>query len=88
MAWLKVSFPAVSKVTEVLVSVDLARFTEGGFAEREPPVFFGDTFVAFCFFMDSSVDIPRPNGASIAGGKTTVNQRRATWTTTDVLRCV
>jgi hypothetical protein len=78
MAWLKVSFPAVSKVAEALVLVGLARLAASGFAERGSPVFFAEAFLAFGFFIELSVDISRANGASIAGGITTVNQRRAT----------
>jgi hypothetical protein len=88
MAWLKVSFPTLSKVAEALVPVGLACLAGSGFAERGSPVFFAEAFLAFGFFIESSVDIARPNGASIAGGTTTVNQRRATWNTADVFRCV
>jgi hypothetical protein len=78
MAWLKVSFPTVSNVEEASVPVDLARLAASGFAELGSPVFFAEAFLAFSFFIESSVDIARANGASIAGGTTTVNQRRAT----------
>jgi hypothetical protein len=88
MAWLKVSFPAVCKVTDALVPVGLTRLAASGFAERDSPVFFAEAFLTFGFFIESSVDVARPNGASIAGGTTSVNQRRATWTTVDVLRGV
>jgi hypothetical protein len=73
MAWLKVSFPAVSKMTEALVPVRLARLTASGFADRGSPVFFAEALLAFGFFIESPIDIARPNGASIAGAPTTVN---------------
>lgn len=84
MAWLKVSFPSVSKVTEAFVPVCLARLAASAFAERGPPEFFAEVFLAFGFFIGLSVDVARPDGASIAGGPTTVNLRRTTWPTADV----
>jgi hypothetical protein len=51
MAWLKVSFPSVSKVTEAFVPVCLARLAASAFAERGPPEFFAEVFLAFGFFI-------------------------------------
>jgi hypothetical protein len=51
MAWLKVSFPTISKVAEASVRVGVARLAASGFAERGSPVFFADAFRALGFFM-------------------------------------
>jgi len=45
MAWLKVSFPPVSKVTEALIPVWLARLAASVFAKRGPPGFFAVVFL-------------------------------------------
>ena len=60
MAWLKVSFPAESKVTEALVPVRVLRLAASGVAERGTAVFFAEAFLAFGFFIESPVDGPRP----------------------------
>ena len=69
---------------EALVPVRLARLAASVFAERRSPGFFAENFLAFGVFIGSSVDAARPDGASIAGGPTTVNLRRTTWPTADV----
>jgi hypothetical protein len=80
MAWLKVSFPAGSEVMEALVPVRLARLAASFFAERGPAEFFAEIFLVFGFVIKSSVDVARPNGASIAVEPATVNLHRAVWT--------
>jgi hypothetical protein len=73
MAWLKVSFPAVSKDADALVPVGPARLAASGLLEGGPPVFFTEAFFAFGFLIDPSDDISRPNGArhrsALAQGK-------------------
>src|SRR5271156_687412 len=75
MAWLKVSFPSVSRGGEALVSRSLARLAPVRFAKRSSLAFFTELFVAFNFFIGPSVQIARPNGASIVGAMAPVKSK-------------
>src|SRR5271170_2056421 len=75
MAWLKVSFPSVSRGGETLVSRSLARLGAVRFAKRSPRFFFAELFRALDFFMEPSVRIARPNGASIVGATAPVKSK-------------
>src|SRR5271156_1289797 len=75
MAWLKVSFPSVSRGGETLVSRSLARLAAVRFAKRSPRFFFAELFFGFDFFMEPSVRIARPNGASIVGATAPVKSK-------------
>jgi hypothetical protein len=44
MAWLKISFPTLSKVAEAFFPVGLAYLAANGFAERGSPVFSAEAF--------------------------------------------
>src|SRR5271156_550578 len=75
MAWLKVSFPSVSRGGETLVSRSLARLGAVRFAKRSPRFFFAELLRALDFFMEPSVRIARPNGASIVGATAPVKSK-------------
>src|SRR5271156_4999268 len=75
MAWLKVSFPSVSGGGEALAAGSLARLTAVRFAKRSLRVFFAELFRALDFFMEPSVRIVRPDGASIVGAAAPVKSK-------------
>src|SRR5271168_5651371 len=75
MAWLKVSFPSVSGGGEALAAGSLARLTAVRFAKRSLRVFLAELFRALDFFMEPSVRIARPNGASIVGATAPVKSK-------------
>src|SRR5271170_4863298 len=75
MAWLKVSFPSVSGGGEALVAGSLARLTAVRFAKRSSRAFFAEPFLAVDLFIESSVRIARPSGASIVGAMTPVKSK-------------
>src|SRR5580658_9286724 len=75
MAWLKVSFPSVSRGGEALVSRSLVGLAPVRFAKRSSRAFLTELFVAFSLFIGPSVDIARPNGASIVGATAPVKSK-------------
>lgn len=79
MAWLKRSLPSTSGVAEAFLPGGLARLATACFVERGFVVFFAETFLPVGFFIDSSVDIARPGGASIVGGIATVKLVNDCW---------
>ena len=58
-----------------MVSRSLARLAAVRFAEPWPRVFLAELFSAFVFFMEASVRIARPNGASIVGATAPVKSK-------------
>ena len=57
------------------MSRSLARLAAVRFAKPCPRVFFAELFFAFDFFIEPSVRIARPSGASIVGATAPVNSK-------------
>jgi hypothetical protein len=75
MAWLKVSFPSVSRGGEALEAGSLDRLTAVRFAKRSARAFFAEPFLAVDLFIESSVRIARPSGASIVRAEAPVKSK-------------